>query len=269
MNQLTELLAGPSPALLGVVHLAPLPGAPRHGCSMAAVLERAREDASALGEGGVHALVVENFGDVPFHRSDVPAETVAAMTLCAAAVREVAPDLPLGINVLRNDVRSALGIAAVLDADFVRVNVHTGVAVGDQGMLEGRAAETLRERQRLAPRVAILADVHVKHATNLGDESIAVAAEEAVQRALADAVIVSGAGTGKAALLEDVSAVAGAVGRDRVLIGSGVTEANAAQLLSHAGGAIVGTALEEGGIPGAPVELRRVQAMARLFGSLT
>ena len=123
------------------------------------------EDARALADGGCDALVVENFGDVPFFASEVPPETVAAMALAIEAVRGVAGSLPIGVNVLRNDARAAVGLCAATGASFLRVNVHTGAAVSDQGVLEGRAAETLRERARLCPDAKLLCDVHVKHAT--------------------------------------------------------------------------------------------------------
>src|SRR5207245_839512 len=99
---------------------------------------------------------------------------------------------PVGVNVLRNDACAALGIAATVGAAFIRVNVHSGVAASDQGILEGRAAETLRLRDALGVPVAIWADVHVKHARPLDSEDVARAAEDAVERGLADAILVSG-----------------------------------------------------------------------------
>jgi len=189
--------AASSPLLIGVVHLAALPGAPRFGGDFEAVLEAARADARALHEGGCDALIVENFGYVPFYPRSVPAETVASMALAVASVRELAGGRPVGVNVLRNDAAAALGICAATQASFVRINVHHSAAVTDQGILEGEAALTLRERDRLCPGVAVLADVHVKHASSLGSESAAESAADAVQRALADAVIITGAGTGR------------------------------------------------------------------------
>ena len=47
----------------------------------------------------------------------------------------------------------------------------------------------------------------------------------------------------------------------RVLVGSGMTEENAAELLALADGAIVGTWLKEGGRVGAPVDPRRVERL--------
>ena len=251
------------PLLIGVVHLAATPGSPAHAGSMEPLLSRAASDAQALAQGGCDALIVENFGDMPFHKSRVPAETIAAMALAVACVREAAGTLPLGINVLRNDARSALGLCAATGAQFIRVNVHTGAASTDQGLIEGDAARTLRERARLCPGVKILADVHVKHATPLGSETIAQAAEETLGRGLADALIVSGRATGASPDPHDlarVHEVAGAA-HAALLIGSGLNAANAGELMQHADGAIVGTALKQDGRVEAPVELARVQRL--------
>lgn len=256
------------PLLIGVVHLPALPGAPRYGGEFDAVLAAARRDAQALTEGGCDALIVENFGDVPFYKDSVPPETIAAMALCVAAVRECCASLPLGVNVLRNDAAAALGICAATGASFIRVNVHTSAAVTDQGILEGRAAHTVRERDRIAPGVAILADVHVKHATPLGSESAAEAAQDALQRALADAVIVTGAGTGRAPSREVLTHVRRFIGRAPLLIGSGLTDANAERLLEAADGAIVGTWFKSEGELAGPVEMQRVRRLRELVDSL-
>src|SRR5919112_5093978 len=112
-------------------------------------------------------------------------------------ITEVAREvrLPFGVNVLRNDALSALAIAAATGAAFIRVNVHTGAYVTDQGIIEGDAYATLRKRAALAPDVLIFADSLVKHATPLGD----VSPKDLRERGLADAVIVTGSETGAAA----------------------------------------------------------------------
>ena len=91
------------------------------------------------------------------------------VALDQAGTGEASPGIAIGINVLRNDARAALAIAAVVGAACIRVNVHTGARVTDQGLVEGRAAETLRLRRALgAESVAIWADVNVKHSAPLG-----------------------------------------------------------------------------------------------------
>src|SRR5690348_9315458 len=98
----TNLFSGR--AIFGVVHLRALPGAPLF-TSMDDVLELALHDARALRDGGCDGLVIENFGDRPFTRARVEAETVAAMTRVITEIRrDVA--LPFGVNILRNDALS-------------------------------------------------------------------------------------------------------------------------------------------------------------------
>lgn len=255
------------PFLIGVVHLLPTPGSPRFGGEVEAVLARAVSDARALAAGGCDGMIVENFGDAPFFVAPVPAETVAALALAVREVRRAAGGLPVGVNVLRNDARSALGLCASAGAAFLRVNVHTGAMVTDQGVIEGRAAETLRERSRLAPRARILADVFVKHATPLGAQTIGIAGRDCAERGLADALVVTGDATGTPADAELVGELRDAVGPAvPILVGSGVTPDNAAALLEAADGAIVGTALKEGGRVAAPVEERRVRELRAAMG---
>ncbi len=262
------VLSGRKPSMIGVVHLAATPGAPRYEGDLGDVIERAIGDARALAAGGCDALLVENFGDAPFFPGPVPPETVSAMTLAVRAVTEVAPQLALGVNVLRNDARSALAICAATGASFVRINVHTGAAVTDQGVIEGTAAETLRERARLCPEVKLLCDVHVKHAAPLGRGDIAEAAADTARRGLADALICTGGATGDAPPLHELRRVREAAPGTPLLVGSGLTETNAPELLGQASGAIVGTFFKREGRVTNPVDGMRVSRLRAAIDAL-
>ncbi|WP_336035426.1 BtpA/SgcQ family protein [Halobacterium yunchengense] len=250
--------------LAGMVHLDALPGAPCFDGDRAAVREAALRDARRLEAGGVDAVLVENFGDAPFHADSVPKHVVASM---AALVREVVAevDVPVGANVLRNDAEAAVSVAAAAGADFVRVNVHTGARLTDQGVVEGDAAETMRLRDHLDADVAVFADVDVKHSAALADRPLGEAVDELIERGLADGLVASGPGTGAGADLDHVRAVADA--RDDVdpdvpvFVGSGVTQETVGETLDAADGAIVGTALKAGGETTAPVDEDRVRAL--------
>ncbi len=259
-----RLWAGRRP-LIGMVHLLPLPGAPRWNGSMEEVEERALTDAHALVDGGMDGVLVENFLDAPFFAGPVPPETVAAVARIARSVR-TAVDAPLGVNVLRNDARAALGVAVACGADFIRVNVHTGVMWTDQGVVEGRAAETMRARAALRADVAVYADVLVKHATPPPGLTPEAAAADTWSRGLADALIASGAGTGAPTEPNRVRAIRRGAPEAPVLVGSGVTAETVAAVLSEADGAIVGTALTRQGRAGTGVDpdrVRRLVAAAR------
>jgi membrane complex biogenesis BtpA family protein len=203
------------------------------------------------------AVLVENYGDHPLYPDDAPKETVAALTAAAVAVRR-AVSIPVGVNVLRNDAHAALAVAAAADLAFIRVNVHMGAVVTDQGILQGRAHETLRLRARIAPAVRIFADVHVKHGRPLGNDDPVLAAQE-----VADGVIVTGPATGVAADLDRVRLVRAALVATPVLVGSGVTAETAGDVLRLADGAIVGTAAKRGGVTEAAVDPDRVRVLVR------
>jgi membrane complex biogenesis BtpA family protein len=249
---------------IGVVHLPPLPGSPRSDGNVDKVLAWAEAEAAVLAEGGVHAIIVENFGDVPFRIGSLDPVTVSAMTLAVGRVIQTT-SLPVGINMLRNDAASALAVAAVTGAGFIRVNVHYGVMSADEGLVTGEASETLRRRQALGVDVKILADVLVKHAVPLGKQDLGLMARETVQRGLADGLIISGPATGQPTQRSDVAEARSAVPEGFILVGSGVTDANARELLSIADGAIVGTSLKRDGVVTNPLDPQRVRAMAAVF----
>jgi uncharacterized protein len=256
------------PCLVGVIHLPPLPGSPRAEESCADLAAGAVRDARALVAAGFDHVVLENFGDAPFFADVVPPVTVSAMTACAVAVRSACPAVALGINILRNDAQAALAVAAVVGASFIRVNVHIGARVTDQGIVEGRAADTLRLRRSLgAQGVSIWADVDVKHSAPLGARDPAREAEDLVKRGLADAVLVTGEGTGREVDEAKLRAVREAVSGWPVLVASGATEASLPRLARLCDGVVVGSALRDGGVAGKPVDPRRAEAFAQAFAA--
>ena len=231
------------------------------------LLDRARQEALILGQGGADGIIVENFGDVPFRIGAVEPSTVSAITLAVDRVKQTTT-LPVGINMLRNDARSALAVAATTGASFIRVNVHYGVMAAEEGLVQGDAYDTLRQRSSLGVDVKILADVLVKHAVPVGDQDLGQMAQETVYRGLADGLIVSGPVTGQPAQASDVAVAREAVPEGFILVGSGVTEANASRLLAQANGAIVGTSLKRDGVVSNPIDLERVKRLSEIIHEL-
>ena len=164
-------LFGGSKIFVGVVHLPPLPGSPRWAGDMATILSQATVEARKLIDGNVDGIIIENFGDAPFRIGQVEPETVATMSLVVHTLKQIT-DLPIGINMLRNDADSALAIATATNSAFIRVNVHYGIMAADEGIVEGQAFDTLRKRRLLGSDVKILADILVKHAVPIGPSEI-------------------------------------------------------------------------------------------------
>ncbi|MEM8602614.1 MAG: BtpA/SgcQ family protein [Cyanobacteria bacterium P01_H01_bin.121] len=232
--------------VIGVVHLAPLPTSPRWEGKLQPVIERAEQEATALAAGGAHGIILENFFDAPFTKGVVDPAVVSAMTLVAHRIRQLVT-VPIGVNVLRNDSHSALAIASCAGADFIRVNVLTGVMATDQGLIEGQAHTLLRYRRELESNVKILADVLVKHARPLSTPNLTVAVQDTIQRGLADGIILSGWATGSPPSFEDLELAKAAANETPVLIGSGATWENIPKLIQAADGVIVSSSLKRHG----------------------
>ena len=189
--------------VIGMLHVPALPGSPQNKLDFNAIIDWVLRDAEALAGGGADGLMIENFGDVPFYPRRVPPHTVAFMTALGRELRRRF-DVPLGVNVLRNDSASALAIAAAVNAAFIRVNIHTGARLTDQGLIQGTAHQTLRYRKLLGCDVKIFADVDVKHSAPLASRELRDEVEEVVSRCCADAIIVTGSASGRQTALEDL-----------------------------------------------------------------
>src|ERR1700722_18118637 len=209
-------------SVIGMLHLPPLPGSRLYEGSMSAIRDLLLRDADALAAGGVHGLMMENFGDVPFYPGRVPTHVAAHVTALAVEVRRKV-DLPLGINVLRNDGVTALAVAHAAGGSFIRVNVLCGARVTDQGLIQGIAHDLLRENWDAQTRkIQIFADVDVKHSAALASRPIADEVDDTIHRGLADALVVSGWGTGKPTDPQKAKSVKTAAGKVAVFIGSGI-----------------------------------------------
>jgi uncharacterized protein len=255
--------------IIGVVHLLPLPTAPRWGGNLKAVIDRAEQEAVALASGGVDGIIVENFFDAPFPKECVDPAVVSVMSLVVQRLMHLVT-LPVGVNVLRNDAHSAMAIASCVQAQFIRVNVLTGVMATDQGLIEGQAHQLLRYRRELGSDVKILADVLVKHARPLGSPNLTTAVQETIERGLADGIILSGWATGSPPNLEDLELASAAANGTPVFIGSGASWENIPQLIQAADGVIVSSSLKRRGQIEQPIDPIRVsQFVEAMRRSLT
>ena len=262
--QETNQLFNHSRPIIGVIHLPPLIGSPQSTQSLHEIRTRALSDARSLIDNGIDGVIVENYGDAPFYPDRVEPHTVAALTLVANEIRERHPQTSIGLNVLRNDAKSAMAIATVTSANFIRVNVHTGAMLTDQGLIQGKAHETLRYRSTLKSEVKIFADIAVKHAAPLAPIDILASAEDTYHRGLADALIVTGTATGKSADLSQLKAVKSVVPQASVFAGSGVTIDNLTEVLQYADGVIVGTSIKRDGVTTNGVDANRVRALIKV-----
>jgi membrane complex biogenesis BtpA family protein len=253
--------------LIGMLHVAALPGTPSAGAGVESVAERAADEARVFERAGFHAVMIENMHDRPYLKAAVGPEIVAAMTRVAVTVRS-AVRLPVGVQVLAAANREALAVAHAAGAAFVRVEGFVFSHVADEGLVDGCAGELLRYRRAIgAERVLVFADVKKKHAAHAITSDVdVVETARAAEFFLADGVIVTGTTTGREADPADVDVVARAVSVP-VIVGSGTTPENIANYPA-ADGFIVGSALKRHGLWSNPIDPQRVDAVLRAFGQL-
>jgi membrane complex biogenesis BtpA family protein len=260
-NALKAIFGRDRGVLIGVVHLAPLPGAPDHeGHEVEPIYERGLADARAYAAAGFDGLIVENHGDIPFSKpQDLGPETAAHMAVACDRIRRET-GLPIGVNVLANGALHALAVANASGARFIRVNQWANAYIANEGLIEGAAATALRYRRALgAQDVRIFADAHVKHGAHaiVQDRPISELVRD-VEFFNADAIIATGQRTGHSADLGYIGSLKSATTLP-TLVGSGVTPENVQSLLSVVAGVIVASSLKIDGGWWNPVDPQRAQ----------
>ena len=244
--------------IFGVIHLKGLPGSTSNSLPLDEIIKLAQNDINTLTEGGVHGIIIENFGDAPFVKDNLSKRSLVSFTTVVSKL-DIDQKLEIGINVLRNDGLSALAIAEATNADFVRINVLNNIMYTDQGIIEGKAYEVSQLRSTLNKNINIFADVFVKHATPPYGSKIENHAKELLERAGADVVIVSGDGTGEETDMSDLKKIRNIVPEGKLAIGSGLTVENIEEFSKISDIGIVGTDLTVDGVLDNPVELKRVK----------
>jgi uncharacterized protein len=241
----------PKKPIIGMIHMPPLPGAPNNKLSMKQLNDFALSEAGKLERAGLDACIVENVGDTPLFKENLPPYTVAAVATITKGVVENTK-MKVGVNMLRNGCEEALSVAHVTGAHFIRCNVLIGAYATDQGIIEGCAARVARLKKELNSQVLVFGDVHVKHAYPIFNVEIEYAAQDLAERGGADAVIVSGPRSPVPPPFERVKKVKDAIEKP-VLIGSGISLANVKQFYAKSDGIIIGEPdFKVGGVWGGP-----------------
>jgi membrane complex biogenesis BtpA family protein len=252
----------PWPRVVGVLHLPPLPGSARGGAAatIGSIIDATLRDATTYRDAGIDTVIVENYGDLPFVQDRVDAAVTSAMTRVIDAVQRET-GLAVGVNVLRNDVLTAVSIAALTGARFVRANVYVGAMLTESGLIQGRAHAVQQELKRLgAAHVEVWADLDVKHAAPLVARSLEEQADDAIERAFAAALIVTGSATGAPADPDAVARLRHHTPAAPIYVGSGASP-ETIPCLTGATGFIVGTAMKADGVVTNPVDPDRVRAV--------
>lgn len=245
MSWLKEVL-GTEKAIIAMCHLQAMPGDPYYDRDrgMAWVIEKAKEDVTALQEGGVDAIMFSNEYSLPY-LTKVRTETVAAM---ARIIGELQPliSIPYGVNCLWDPIAS-LDLAAATDAKFVR-EIFTGVYASDFGLWNTNCGEVVRHQREIgAENVKLLFNIVPEAAAYLGERSIESIAKTTVFNCRPDALCVSGATAGSATDPDILRRAKSAAGETPIFANTGCRVDTIQHLLQIADGAVVGTTFKYDG----------------------
>jgi len=262
-----DLFANSKP-VIGVIHVAALPGAPTNTLPVVEILAQAIREAAIYRDCGVDGIIIENMHDTPYLRGAVGPEIVAAMAVVGQAVK-LESRLPVGIQILAGANIEAMAVAHAANLDFIRAEGFAFAHVADEGLIQSSAAELLRYRKMIgAERVQVWTDVKKKHSSHAITADVSLGATaEAVEFMRGDAVIVTGSVTGEAPRIEDARE-AKAHCRLPVLLGSGVDANNIAEFYPAADGFIIGTYFKTDGHWTKSVDAERIKRLMTLVERL-
>lgn len=244
-------------ALIGMVHLLPLPGSPFDpGRSPGEILDAARRDLEILVEAGFDAISISNEGDRPYATS-IPAAQLAVFTHVLSRLT-AGLAVPFGCGMLI-DPKASLAVARAVGADFIRLSF--GTMVGSYGVLTEDPAEILRYRHAIgAGDVALYLNLSPHFSTSLDTRPLGEIVATTAFLCEPEAIQVHGPGAGVPPAIEDVLAVRAAAPGTPLIVASGVTAGTVADVLAHADGVIVGTSLKRDGDIWNPIDPVRARA---------
>jgi membrane complex biogenesis BtpA family protein len=242
MSALLDAIAAGAKPMIGMIQLKPLPGGSRYdGEPLAAVLEHALQQTAILTAAGFPILMVQNLGDLPVTSSASPIQ-VSWMTRITDEVRR-ASKLPVGLNLLENDVEAMFAVASATGADFVRIKVYVGAMVTPGGIETGRAFEAIRARNAWrANNVAIFADIHDRTGVPLASPGLVDDIHTAFAIGNADGIVLTGRSHDET--MAFLTSAREAFPDRPMIVGGGANAANVKALATLADGAIVSSALK-------------------------
>ena len=257
MNLYRKLFPDKKP-VIGMVHLKALPGAPGYGGDMDEIYRAAHEDLLALMHGGADAIIVENFGDIPYATSQELMTTVAFAQVASRLRQEC--NLPMGINVQFNNYEAEWAIAYSCGYDFIREEVFAENRMGPNGVCISSGPEIMRLKARYPKDIALIADVNVKHTFPIVEQPLDFTIEAIIEGG-ADALICTGLVTGKSPDVEEVKQMKQLSEGLPVIVGSGVNATTARSYFSVCDGAIIGSYFKKDGNVLNPIDEQRVKKL--------
>ena len=264
MQKIFRPLIVNNPCVIGMIHVAALPGTPGYSGKMLPIISNAVAEAEIYLAAGIDMLAIENMHDVPYLNRNVGPEITAAMSNIGYEVKK-STGLPVGIQILAGANQSALAAACAAGLDFVRAEGFVFGHLADEGMMESDAGTLLRYRKQIgADHIAVITDIKKKHSSHILTSDISI--EDTAKAAdffCSDGVIITGESTGRPASISELKTVRENVNIP-VLVGSGINENNVVDYLPVCDGMIIGSWFKADGNWKNRVDPNRVSRLVKI-----
>eukprot|EP00126_Sphaerothecum_destruens_P000557 Sdes_comp10676_c0_seq2m2368 len=113
--------------------------------------------------------------DLPYKKTPVGPEIVAAMAIISEKVKSVANHLPVGLQILAAANQEAIAVAHAANLQFIRAEGFVFSHVADEGIIQACAADLLRYRKSIgAENLLVMADIKKKHSSHAITSDISI-----------------------------------------------------------------------------------------------
>jgi membrane complex biogenesis BtpA family protein len=259
MSWLAEVFNVKKP-VIGMCHLQALPGDSGYDKKggLDKIIELAKADLLALQEGGVDGVLISNEFSLPYLTKTEPITAIAMARVIGELRSEI--EVPYGVNVLW-DATASIDLAVATGAKFVR-EIFTGVYASDFGLWDTNVGQVARHRMAVSgENVRMLFNIVPEAADYVGSRTIEQITKSTVFNCQPDGLCVSGLTAGAATDASILTKVKENAGSTPVIVNTGVNDRTAAELLSIADAAIVGTYFKHDGIFENATDAQRVQKL--------
>ena len=189
--------------------------------------DRAEDELTIYEQEGVDGIIIENY-----HGSIEDIKKVLRWR------DEIESDIKIGINILPNEYELAFAFADVYGLDFIQLDYVSGIYKSPGGKKTIDIYNYDRFRKKYS-HITVFGGVWPKYYEPVDNSVLDIDIKLGLERA--DAIVVTGAGTGKETPLDKIKLFRQHVGNNPLIIGAGLDAGNVAEQLEFADGAIVGS----------------------------
>lgn len=259
---------GERKAVLGMVHLRPLPGTPFYQAgSFDETLEIAVASAVALYQGGADGCLVQTVDRVyPVGDESDPARTAAMALIVAAIASATGGAFQIGVQLMRNALQASLAVAKVAGGSYIRAGALVGATLTPHGMVQADPLAVMDYRNKIdAWDIKVLAEIDSMHFKWFGEAKPVADVARFAHYSGADAVSLGH--PDEEVTLEMIASVRRALPGVPIILAGYTDHGNAPRLLAAADGAFVGRCLESKGW-GSQIDPERVRAYVEIVREL-